>query len=206
MRGAPAVGAERAAERSQIDCSAHSGHEWIRTRICLKASRGDSAAFETFYRRHASALVTYVRGQVPTTELAFDLTAETFAKVVAALPRFDPRRGSARGWLFAIAANEVRQAWRRGQVEDRARRQFKLDPIVLDDPGLARVETYLDDLALLDALSQLPPDKRAAVESRVVEEFSYREMAVQLRCSESVARKRVSRGPARLRKIMGEAS
>jgi DNA-directed RNA polymerase specialized sigma24 family protein len=41
-------------------------------------------------------------------EIAFDLTAETFAAVVVACAEYDPQRGSATGWLFGIAANKLR--------------------------------------------------------------------------------------------------
>src|SRR3954447_22855136 len=110
-----------------------------------RARRGDSEAFEAFYRRHVAAILTFVRRQVASAEQAFDLTAETFAKAVAALDQFDPERGSARGWGFAIAGNEVRQALRRGRVEGRVRRELGMHPIVLDAPALTRLDSRFDE-------------------------------------------------------------
>lgn len=173
--------------------------------LTAAARRGDAEAFAVFYRRHAGAVTAFLRRRVPTPELAFDLTAETFASLVGALDRYDPERGSARGWLFAIAANEWRQALRRSQVEDRARRALALEPIVLDDAGLARVEALgSDDAALEAALSALPRREREAVEARVVDEGEYAEIAERLACSEAVVRQRVSRGLRRLRKAMAD--
>src|SRR3954471_320791 len=137
-----------------------------------RAQGGDGEAVDVFYRRHVAAVLTFVRRQVASSEQAFDLTAETFAKAVAALEQFDPERGSARGWVFAIAGNEVRQAVRRGRVEDRVRRELGMSPIVLDDPALARLESRFDDSALAEALAELSADERDAIGARVLEDRS----------------------------------
>jgi RNA polymerase sigma-70 factor (ECF subfamily) len=49
------------------------------------------------------------------------------------------------------------------------------------------------------ALAALPPDQRAAVSARVLDDLEYEEIAVAARTSESVVRKRVSRGLAAMR-------
>ncbi|HWD76280.1 MAG TPA: sigma-70 region 4 domain-containing protein, partial [Solirubrobacteraceae bacterium] len=50
-----------------------------------------------------------------------------------------------------------------------------------------------------EAVEALPAAERDAVRARIVEGRDYRDLAVQLRCSESVVRQRVSRGLARIR-------
>jgi RNA polymerase sigma-70 factor (ECF subfamily) len=131
--------------------------------------------------------------------VAFDLTAETFALVVAALGRFDPERGSARDWLFTIAANELRQALRRQRVEDRARRELLLEPIVMDDGALVLVEERASPGVVERALAELPAAEREAIEARVLEDAAYDEIAARLRCSASAVRQRVPRGLRRLK-------
>lgn len=79
--------------------------------LLLAARDGDGDALAAFYRRHAAAVTGFHRRRVGLPEVAFDLTAETFASLVAALDRFDPARGSARGWLFTIGR---RARWSRG--------------------------------------------------------------------------------------------
>ncbi|HEY6761193.1 MAG TPA: RNA polymerase sigma factor [Baekduia sp.] len=167
--------------------------------LLLAAGRGDGDAFSTFYRRHAGAITGYHRRRVGTAELAFDLTAETFASVVAALDAFDPARGSARGWLFTIAINELRQALRRQQVEDRARRRLALEPVVLDDAAIEQIEAMASPGAFERALVDLPQPEREAIAARVLAEREYEEIAAELRCSPAVVRQRVSRGLRRLR-------
>jgi RNA polymerase sigma factor (sigma-70 family) len=168
------------------------------------AAAGDADAFGEFYRRHVAAVTTFVRGRCGSTEVAFDLVAESFASAVAGLGTYRRDRGSARGWLFAIAANEVRQAWRRGVVEDAARRRLGLEPISLDDDGLARVEDLVDDGVLSQALRALPESERAAIEARVLQERAYADVAADIGCSPSVVRQRVSRGLRRIKATVEE--
>ena len=76
-------------------------------RLLLKAANGDQAAFGVFYRRWLPVVTGYHLRRTRSPELAFDLTAETFAAVVADLQRFDPARGSPAGWLFEIAEHKL---------------------------------------------------------------------------------------------------
>lgn len=171
-----------------------------------RAAGGDRAAFELFYRRHVSAVTTYFRGRAGSPDLAFDLTAETFAAVVTGIESFDAARGSGRGWLFGIAANQWRQACRRGQVESRARQRLELEPIVLNDEALQVVERMSSHEALQAAFAALPAAEAEAVQAHVVGERTYTELAAQLQCSEAVVRQRVSRGLRRLRRALGAAT
>ncbi len=73
--------------------------------------------------------------------------------------------------------------------------------MALEDADLDRIVEIADRGAgrLTMLVDRLPEDERRAVLSRVVKERSYREIADELQCSEMVARKRVSRGLARVR-------
>ncbi len=62
-----------------------------------------------------------------------------------------------------------------------------------------------DDGAALPELERLSAEQRGAIEGRVLHETEYDELARRLKCSESVVRKRVSRGLAELRTRMREA-
>ena len=77
-------------------------------------------------------------------------------------------------------------------------------PLELTDAALERVEAIASSDVALAALAELPDDQRAAVRARIVEERAYAEIAVSARTSESVIRKRVSRGLAGLRARIGE--
>ena len=195
--GASGRSQSRALARSQV---AVRGDE----KLLRRAQRGDADAFAVFYRRHAAAVTAFHRRRVGSAEVAFDLTAETFAALVVALDSFDPERGSARGWLFGIAVNELRQALRRRQVEDRARRQLAFEPIVLDDLALEQIDQRCSPSELERALSGLPRAEREAIEQRVLGDREYGAIAEDLQCSQAVIRQRVSRGLRRLRGMVEE--
>lgn len=177
--------------------------------LLLAAAGGESEAFECFYRRWLPVVTRYHLRRVGSRELAFDLTAETFAAVVVALGDFDPARGSAPGWLFAIAEHKLRSSYRRGRVEARARRELGHRRLLLDDEDLARVEELASlggDARIQSLLAELPAEQERAVRARVLEERSYADIAVEVRCSEAVVRQRVHRGLQRLRSRLAEAS
>jgi RNA polymerase sigma-70 factor, ECF subfamily len=177
--------------------------------LLAAAAAGDEQAFAAFYRRHVAAVTGFHLRRTGRRELAFDLTAETFAAVVVACGEYDPARGSASGWLFGIAANKLRESLRRGRVEDAARRRLGHAPVVLHDDDLVRVDELAsrgDEARLAALLAELPEDQRSAITARVVDERPYEEIAADLRCSEAVVRQRVHRGLRRLRQRMQETA
>jgi RNA polymerase sigma factor (sigma-70 family) len=164
----------------------------------LVLAREAPRAFGAFYRRHVHAVQGYFRRRVFDVETAFDLTAETFAAALRAVPRYEPRPAPARAWLFGIARNTLFEARRRGQVEDRARRVLAMQPIVLDEADVVTLELLVETPAV-EAMASLPDDQRAAVMAHHVDGESYAEIAERLACSQSVVRQRVSRGLRALR-------
>ena len=156
-------------------------------------------AFAVFYHRHVAGLLGYFLRRTHDPELAADLCAETFAAALDGAHRFDPARGPAVAWLYGIARRLLAHAARRGAVEDRARRRLGMAPLDLTDAALERIEALAGAEVALAALAELPEDQRNAVQARVVDERAYAEIALAARTSESVIRKRVSRGLAGIR-------
>lgn len=181
-----------------------SGARWERESDdeLLLAARSEPAAFGAFYRRHEERLLRYFLTRVGDAEVAADLTAETFAAALAGVGRFRPRRGPAPAWLFGIARNTLAMSQRRGRVEARARHRIGLPPLELTDELVERIETLSGPA--LELVEQLPPDQEQAIRARVIDERAYGEIAKDLRCSEAVVRKRVSRGLAQMREELGE--
>jgi RNA polymerase sigma-70 factor (ECF subfamily) len=142
-------------------------------------------------------------------EVTADLTAEVFAAALVAAPRYDPDARPALAWLYGIASHKLADSRRRGRVEDAARRRLALEPLVINDAALERVEELASAEAgrdvLEDAFTALPVEQRDAVLARVVGERSYREIAAEMACSEMVVRQRVSRGLKALRSRLEES-
>jgi RNA polymerase sigma-70 factor (ECF subfamily) len=169
----------------------------------LAAARAEPEAFAVLYRRHVTPLLAYFVRRTRDAELAADLTAETFAAALDGAHRFRADKGPAAAWLYGIARRQLSHAHRRGAVEDRARRRLGMAPLALTDEAIERVEALAAGDAsaqiLREGLAELPADQREAVLARVLDEREYAEIATEARTSESVVRKRVSRGLAGLR-------
>ena len=173
----------------------------------LAATEVDADAFGVFYRRHVRAVLSYLIARTGRAELAADLCAEVFASALEGSSRYDPARAPARGWLFAIAGSRLVDSFRRGQVEDRARRRLGMPARVLTDRDIERVEELVDvsrGVSAESLVADLPEDQRGAVLARIVDERPYGEIAAELEVSEAVVRQRVSRGLAGLRARLGE--
>jgi len=172
----------------------------------LRATYSEPEAFGAFYRRHERAIVFYLLRRTGSAELAADLTAEVFA---AALQTCRQRRTKIPdvplAWLFGIAHNKLADSYARGRIEDRARRRLGMEPIALTDEDFALLNLAEHEDYAAQMISNLPPDQREAIQARVLQERSYPEIATELRCSESVVRKRVSRGLATLRAQLQES-
>lgn len=170
---------------------------------------GDPDAFVAYYRRNLSAVLAFFLRRTRNRELTADLTAEVFAAALLAAPRFRPGETPARAWLYGIASHKLSDSLRRGRVEDQARGRLALQPLVIDDLDLDRVEDLAsgdrDAAELGTALTRLPSEQREAVLARVVDERSYPEIAAEMRCSEMLVRQRVSRGLKQLRSQIKES-
>ena len=74
-----------------------------------------------------------------------------------------------------------------------------MQPIDLDEEAIEILE-LITDAPALDLLPNLPAEEQGqAIRARYLEGRDYAEIASELRCSESVVRKRASRGVAALR-------
>ncbi len=168
----------------------------------LLGARTHSEPFGVFYERHFASVLAFFRRRVPGPEEAFDLAAETFAAALASLPRFQPGPAPPQAWLFAIARHKLSEALRRSRIQDEARRALAMQPIQLDDEAIEILEDEVSAPAVA-LLETLAPEQRAAIAAHYVDERGYAEIATELRCSESVIRKRVSRGLAAMRAQLG---
>jgi RNA polymerase sigma-70 factor (ECF subfamily) len=168
----------------------------------LAGTPGEPDLFGAFYRRREDAVLGYMVRRVGDPELAADLTAEVFAAALLSVRRFRGTEGPAVAWLFGIARNVLGRSLERRQVEDRARRKLRMAPVAFA-PDVLETIAALDGEAFVGGLlAELPAGEAAAVQARVIDGTDYAQIASDLRCSEQVVRKRVSRGLERLRKGM----
>src|ERR1044072_1545657 len=83
--------------------------------------RGDSAAFEMVYDRHATAAFSLAYRMTGTRNSAEDVVQEAFLSLWRSGARYDHTRGSVRTWILGIVHNRAIDALRRSMVHDRRR-------------------------------------------------------------------------------------
>jgi RNA polymerase sigma-70 factor (ECF subfamily) len=169
----------------------------------LRLTPKQPAAFDVFYLRHERLVVAYFRRRTRSADLAVDLTAETFVAALASAKRFRAGEAPAVAWLLGIARHKLLRSIERGRVEDRARRRLGVPRLEFDDEELERVDG-LATKPVHELLAALPAAEAEAIRARVLDEEPYDVIAARMRCSELVARKRVSRGLAKLRDVLEE--
>jgi RNA polymerase sigma-70 factor (ECF subfamily) len=79
----------------------------------LVAAAIDAAAFESFYRRHVRRVAGFAAGRCSSAEDVADVVAETFVRLLSAARRYDPERAEPAAFVLGIAANVVRDLYRR---------------------------------------------------------------------------------------------
>lgn len=175
--------------------------------LLRRHAAGDPDAFVAYYRRNLPRVLSFFLRRTGDPELTADLTAEVFAAALIAAPRFQPGDAPASAWLYGIAAHKLSDSRRRGRVEDHARRRLAMEPLLIDDLELERVEEIAGraNPELDSAIAQLPGEQRTAVLARVVDERAYPEIAAEMNCSELLVRQRVSRGLKHLRSRIKES-
>lgn len=166
-------------------------------------SRAESLCRE-WYQAYGAAVYNYFRFHLPHADLAEDLTAETFLRVVRAAGQFDPARGSAKTWILTVARNLLAD-WRR-----RARlRQYvalgTLHDLVCDAPSPEERLLRQEEVGrLLDAVATLGEADRELIGLRYGGGMDTGEVAQVLGISEGSVRTRLWRALGRLRQAMAE--
>jgi RNA polymerase sigma-70 factor (ECF subfamily) len=154
--------------------------------------------FENLYEEHAQGLLGFLAFRTGDRALAEDILADTFERVLRSRRRFDPRRGSAKTWVYTIALNRLRDQMRRREAERRAVERAAAGA-ALDSPGLDRVD---DRGALAQAIAELSDEEREAVALRYGADLTMPEIARVTGEPLTTVEGRVYRGLRKLREIL----
>jgi RNA polymerase sigma-70 factor (ECF subfamily) len=155
-----------------------------------------------WYVAYGAPVYNYFRFHVPLPDVAEDLTAETFLKVVRAVDRYDPARGTAKAWILTVARN-VLGDWRR-----RARlRQYialgTMHDLIYEAPSPEERLLREEEVGrLLDAVATLGDADRELIGLRYGSGLDTAEVAQILGISEGRVRTRLWRALGKLRGVL----
>ncbi len=160
------------------------------------------AEFEQIYRANVGVLTAYFARRVTDPQTVADLTSETIVRAAGSFGNFDSGRGSARGWLFGIAAHVyARYCAQIAHGRQTVVRLAGMGDLPADeiDELADKIDAHRAARELIDRCSQLPALERAAIELVDLDGLTPKEAAAALGVPRGVLRMRLSRARARLR-------
>ena len=167
------------------------------------AGTGAAAEFERLYRANVDGVTAYFARRTSEPQLVADLTADTFVAAITGFASFDPRKGTARAWVFGIAGHVYAshcQAYSQQQHRlERLGGRRELDQDQVDEL-LERIDAERAARGLLAELSRLPEQDRAVIDLVDIAGLRPAEAATALGLTPGTVRMRLMRARARLRK------
>jgi RNA polymerase sigma-70 factor, ECF subfamily len=165
----------------------------------------EPGAADALYARYASRI--YGLGLVLLRDRADaeDLVQDTFLKVWRTGSSFDPQRGSMDVWVLLTARSLAIDLLRRRTLETRKLRSEPSVSDVSDEPGpewLAEQRDLIERVR--NAMDQLPPRQRSAVELAYLGQRSSTEVAELQGIPAGTMKSRIRAGIATLRGTLGE--
>lgn len=170
--------------------------------VLARLRAGDRGAFGELVRAHRAKLVRAVRGYVASDAEAEDVIQQALVKALRAIAEF---RGdsSIETWLRKIAVNTAIN-FTRDAHHDRAVPISQVE-IITNALSAGRMSARQVRKKLAEAIVQLPPKQRVAVELRIVHEMPFAAIAKIAGCSEDSAKSNFRHGVAKLRELAGIA-
>jgi RNA polymerase sigma-70 factor (ECF subfamily) len=163
-----------------------------------RAKQGDSEALRFLYVRYADHIYGYVASIVRDDFEAEDVTQHLFAKLMTALPKYEPREVPFSAWILRVARNVAVDHMRQ-------RRAIPCEEVrELDGRDEDEDSSRDRSLGLRDALATLPEDQRQVVVMRHLVGLSPGEIAGRLGRTESSIHGLHHRGRGALRTALAE--
>lgn len=176
-------------------------------RLIAEARRGSLDAFNRLVRAYERQVYTVALRLVGQTDLAEDVTQDTFLLAYRSLPQF--RGGLFRAWLLRIATNRCYDELRRRQrrpadsfEELGFEPQVEWSTLAAGEDPHEHAERLELARALEVALHKLPDEQRVVVVLSDVHGYAYEEIATITGVSLGTIKSRLSRGRARLREVL----
>ena len=174
------------------------------TTLLSRAARSDPEAIASLYDQYAPRIYSYIYHRLNDPDVAEDLTAQVFLRMIEAL---DTERGwhsSFSGWLYRIAHNLVIDYYRRrtraaySSLEDSPNL-----PAIGGDPYYAATMKLENDI-LLRAVNELTEEQAQVITLRFLEGLSIAEVASAMDNTDGAIKALQYRAVASLRRLVGD--
>jgi RNA polymerase sigma-70 factor, ECF subfamily len=163
--------------------------------LVQKAQGGDRQALGQLWDLITPKLFGYLINTLRDKTLAEDILQATWLKAINALSKFEPREVSISAWLFAIARNECKLHWRKGD------REVELNVDLLDESH-PHNDSSENKILIEQILNKLSVEDRELLQLRYIADLSPNEIAKILNINFVAVRVRLHRAIKRAQSII----
>ncbi|MCW2544113.1 MAG: putative polymerase ECF-subfamily sigma factor, partial [Frankiales bacterium] len=149
--------------------------------LVQRAQTGDAEAFGELYDRYVDQVYRYVAYRVPSSQLAEDLTSETFLRALRRISSFTWQGRDVGAWFVTIARNLIADHYKSGRyrlemtAEDVSTVSGAAQPVASGPEG--EVLEGMQNRVLLEAVKQLNAEQQECIVLRFLQGMSVTETA-----------------------------
>ncbi|MGM4966949.1 sigma-70 family RNA polymerase sigma factor [Tardiphaga sp. 1201_B9_N1_1] len=162
-----------------------------------RCAAGDRAALQMIYNSEAPKMIGVARRILFRQDLAEEAVHDAFVRIWGSAASFDPHRGSARGWLYAVVRNRALSIHRNEHRYDAS------DDSALDIDCEATMTRMPETSALRKCLERIDRPRRDVVVLAYVHGMSHGELAGRLKVPLGTVKSWVRRSLFALQECMG---
>ena len=178
--------------------SEHRSDEWLMRAV----ARGGREHVATLVRRYANPLLTFIQRMVGDRHRAEELFQEVFLAVWTSRETYKHPRPF-RPWLFGIALNKCRAAFRKPMPWPMVMDDESPDPPVAGGPSPPEAVMACETAGLVAAgVARLPPGQRMVLVLRIWNGLSYGEIAETMDVTPATVRSHMFHALAAMRKYL----
>ncbi len=156
-----------------------------------QVQKGREEAFNVLYERYGTKLYTYFwRALAQEKEVVEDFTQQLFLKLIERRASYDARRTFS-AWLFTIAANMVKNEYRRRSRLTKNASRYSQEDTRFETPSLSQLDTEYHQAQLNKAMNQLAEKHRQVFLLRYQEEMSVKAISEVVGCPEGTVKSRL---------------
>ena len=172
--------------------------------LVTRLKNGDQEVWNMVVDKYSRKVYNMALNFAGNSDDAADITQEVFLKVYNNIEKFKEEK-SFTSWLLRLSKNYCIDYWRKSKYN---RRSLELDENLKIEPANgagtpedAVIKRY-DAIYLRKKLRLLPPDLRALIIMRDIQDFSYQEIAEHLEIPLGTTKSRINRARTKLAKLI----
>lgn len=174
--------------------------------LMQRTGQGDRGSFEQLYERFSGVLFTTALHVLGNQEAAEDVLQDVFVSIWEKAPLYDSDRGKPLTWAVTLtrykAIDRLRSLQRKGLLHDRIEQESKIFEEHSDRTSLDEVDLAEKSKIVRQAVLQLSPSQREAIDLAFFNGLTQAEIAEKLHQPLGTVKARIRRGMLKLKQII----